>query len=85
MYVCMHACMYTGPAIEHDCEHTAFFFFVLLCRETLKASGDEVHAALRDAELRVGQALSSGDAARRDADAARAEVRTLCVCVCVRE
>ena len=52
-------------------------------RETLKASGDEVHSALRDAELRVGQALSSGDAAKRDAEAARAEVRTLCVRVCL--
>lgn len=55
-------------------------------RETLKASADEVHAALRDAKLRVGQALSSGDAAKRDAEAARAEVLTLCPsvvsCVC---
>lgn len=44
-------------------------------RETLKTSSDEVHAALRDAELRVGQALSAGDSAKREAEAARAEVR----------
>lgn len=47
----------------------------LAFREALKTSGDEVHAALRDAELRVGQALSAGDSAKREAEAARAEVR----------
>lgn len=45
-----------------------------MIRETLKASGDEARAALRGAELRVGQALAAGDSAKRDAEASRGEV-----------
>eukprot|EP00904_Undaria_pinnatifida_P002863 jgi/Undpi1/12578/HiC_scaffold_6.g02247.m1 len=46
-------------------------------RETLKASGDEARANLRGAELRIGQALSEGDGAKRDAEASRGEVEQL--------
>lgn len=66
--------MFPGPLFTHGLRMR---YTWVVFRETLKASGDEVHAALRDAELRVGQALSKGDAAKRDAEAARAEVPTV--------
>lgn len=83
MEVCVLRIPTISPSFTRIAHRTVCRF-----RETLKASGDEVHAALRDAELRVGQALSSGDAAKRDAEASRAEARTLrararmCVRVC---
>lgn len=49
----------------------------LIIRESLKASSEQTHAALREAELRAGKAAAAGDASSRDAEAARAEVSQL--------